>query len=143
MLVIRPEQMKRLEEYVEDNFIRSLALTVRDEHGDMVDHQNDDELRKLVRVAVARARRHGLMFESSISVFVGLMFEFAPNFDEQPSIRKILSDESLPPDDRIDVVLEVASEEDWAEAERLYNEYAWFDIDTTSQQSLRDEAKDV
>ncbi len=127
MLIIRPEQLQRLDEYAEEEFIKSLMANVREVHGELVEDLDDKELYRFVKVAVARARSHGLTYESSIGAFVGLMFEFAPNFDEQPAIRKMLSDERLPPDDRIDLVVEAASEQDWTEAELLYDDNAWLE----------------
>lgn len=133
MLVIRDEQIEQLNEIAEDEFIDELALTVRDTHGELVKDIDDEDLRELVRIGAARARRHGLSFEETIAVFVGWMFEFAPNFDEQENIKKMLADERLEPDDRIDLVAEMATEKDWAEAEAMYDETAWEDADEEAE----------
>ena len=125
MLIIRNEQIRQLDEIAEKEFIYNLTLSVREFHGDSVEDLDDEELRKLVKIGVTRARRHGLTFEDTIGVFVGWMFEFAPNFDEQENIKKMLAEESLDPDDRIELIAEAASEEDWAEAEEMYDETAW------------------
>lgn len=125
MLVIRDRQIDRLNEFAEKEFIDELTLTVRELHGELVADVDDDELRALVGTGVARARRHGLEFEDTIGTFVGWMFEFAPNFDEQENIKKMLAAERLAPDDRIDLIAEAATEKDWEEAEAMYDEEAW------------------
>jgi len=88
MLIIRDEQIRQLDEIAEEKFIDDLTLTVRDFHSDQVEDLNDEELRELVKIGAARARSHGLTFEDTIGAFVGWMFEFAPNFDEQENIKK-------------------------------------------------------
>ena len=125
MLVIRDRQIERLNGFAEENFIDELTVDVRDLHGDLVGGLSDEELRELVETGVARARRHGLTLEDTIGTFVSWMFEFAPNFDEQEKIKKMLAEESLAPDDRIDLVAEFTTEEDWAQAEALYDDAAW------------------
>ena len=109
----------------EKKFVDELAQTVRENHAEAVEDVSDEELKEYVTVGIARARSHGLTFEDSITAFVRLMFDIAPNFDEQTNIARMLKDERLEPDDRIELVLEAASEEDWAEAESLYDENAW------------------
>ncbi|HEX9962955.1 MAG TPA: hypothetical protein VGB00_18630 [Pyrinomonadaceae bacterium] len=109
----------------EKSFVDELAQTVRENHTEAVEDSSDEELKEYVRIGIARARSHGLIFEDTITVFVRLMFDIAPNFDEQANIARMLNDERLEPDDRIELVLEGASEEDWAEAESLYDENAW------------------
>jgi hypothetical protein len=125
MLVIRDRQIERLNRFAEEEFIDELTLEVRDLHGDLVGELSDEELREMVAAGVARARRHGLTIEDTIGTFVGWMFEFAPNFDEQENIKKMLADESLAPDDRIELIVQATTEADWAQAEAMSDETAW------------------
>src|SRR5436189_76282 len=60
-------------------------------------------LERLVAAGIRRARSHGLTWEYSITAFVALMFEVAPNFEEQPKIRGTLNNEAVAPDSRIDL----------------------------------------
>lgn len=125
MLIIRKRQMEVFKKAGEKNFVAELAQTVRENHAEAVEDSSDEELKEYVRVGIARARGHGLVSEEAITAFVRLMFDIAPNFDEQTNIARMLKDERVEPDDRIELVLEAASEEDWAEAESLYDENAW------------------
>ena len=125
MLVIRKEQMEVFARIAEENFIDDVAREVRETEADSVEDLSDDDLRKRVKVAVARAARHGLTLELSIIAFVRLMFAIAPNFDEQPNIKQMLADERVEPDDRVELVFRAASDDDWEEAGELYDESAW------------------
>jgi len=125
MLVIRDRQMARLDRFAEEEFITRLAAEIRESHGEQVEDFDQAELHEIVRTGVARARRHGLTYEDTIETFVSWMFEFAPNFDEQEHIKEMLADERLEPDERIDLIAEAATEEDWEQAEALYDEAAW------------------
>jgi hypothetical protein len=125
MLIIRKQQMEVFKKAGEKKFVDELSQTARENHADAVEDLSDEELKKYVEIGIARARGHGLLSEDAITAFVRLMFDIAPNFDEQTNIARMLKDERLEPDDRIELVLEAASEEDWAEAESLYDENAW------------------
>ncbi|PWV64757.1 hypothetical protein [Plasticicumulans acidivorans] len=54
----------------------------------------------MIAAAIARARRHGFDSDEQVMGFVGLMFEIAPNFDEEPTLRAILDDRSRPAAER-------------------------------------------
>ncbi len=74
---------------------------------------------------MARAKDHGLKLESSLASFVILMFEIAPNFDEHPVFKKYMNDSSVDPDDRVDRMLDQATDQDWDEARSRYDFVAW------------------
>jgi hypothetical protein len=124
-MVIRPEQWNSFQKSTDNEFIRRLAEVIRDVHADIVNHLNDRELQDLVEVGLARARRHDLSLETSIATFVSLMFEFGPNFDEQPAIAELLREPGVPADERIDLVVDYASEQDWDDVDRLRDDSGW------------------
>ncbi len=83
-------------------------------------------LLEMVRQGIARARAYGMAFESSFAAFLAIMIEFAPNFDEHPQVQQILKDESLPPDARLDRVLDEAIlEQQREEIKQNYDSGAW------------------
>lgn len=63
----------------------------------------DEDLKRLVRIGMDRARKCGLTLESSIARFIGLMFVIAPNFDAHPLAEKIWESSELPPDQRVEL----------------------------------------
>jgi hypothetical protein len=122
LLVIREEQMQVFDSVSEANFERRLAGLVREIQPELVSELDEDDLLACVRVGIERARGHGLDSEQSIGIFVGWMLEIAPNFDEQPNIRKVLTYPGLAPEQRLELVGRLATEEDWEEAAEMYNE---------------------
>ncbi len=108
-----------------DDFVHRLAGTVREVQGDLVADLTDDELHKYVTAGVERAFSHGLVLETSVGVFVGWMFEFAPNFDQQKKIKAMLECPGLSAEQRLDLVAQSGTDADWAEAEEMYDENAW------------------
>lgn len=125
MLVIREEQMKVFDAAAEASFERRLAALVREIQPELVSELDEDDLLACVQAGIERARGHGLGGEQSIGIFVGWMLEIAPNFDEQPNIRRLLTYPGLEPEQRLELVEQLATEEDWDQAAEMYNEDAW------------------
>ncbi len=126
MIRIRPEHLTAFQPNAEAVFVERLIEHLRDEHEPLVRGFPDDILEEMVRNGVAKGRLHGITRESSLTAFVALMFEISPNFDEHPPIRRVLRDTRIPPDARIDALVERVSPEEWEEAERRYDASAWF-----------------
>lgn len=117
MLTIGKQQLQDLKKSVEGAYARDVARYIRAEHPEAVQALSDEELLRRVSLGIARAGSHGLTWDSSITAFVAIMFEVAPTFDEQPAIARVLKDDSLPADERIDALWERTTDEDWDEAE--------------------------
>ena len=73
----------------------------------------DETLLDLVRPRLRRARDYGMTWESTLTAFVVLTFVVSPSFDQHPAIRRLLTDDTVEPDLRIDQLWEHTSEEDW------------------------------
>jgi hypothetical protein len=140
MLSIRPEQIEVFQDVAEAAFERRIADYLREEHADEVvtlparqdevrevevKSLDDETLLAMVRAGIARARSHGMTWESSITAFVVLMFVVSPNFDSHRLIRRLLNDEETEPDARMDSLLELTTEENWEMAGRQYDAGAW------------------
>ncbi len=50
----------------------------------------------MVEIGFQRGKRHGLMDDADLFSYVSVMFEIAPNFDEEPTLRAILEDSNQP-----------------------------------------------
>lgn len=85
----------------------------------------ENALEQMVNNGIARGRSRGLTWESSLMRYVELMFSIAPNFDEHPQIRSTLMNESIPPDERLNIVVEKTSYGEWREVTRRYDPMAW------------------
>ncbi len=135
MLKIRPEQIEAFTPVMDAAFEGRVTKYLRENHTDVVvrlpsgtltvKQIPDETLHKMVRNGLTRAHRYGLSWQSTLTAFVALMFEIAPNFDKQPVIQEVLKDERVTPNERIDVLTERTSDGDWDEAERSYNSSAW------------------
>jgi hypothetical protein len=135
MLTIRREQFSVFDQVTEAAFIRRVVEHLAEEHSDTLVKTSVAEstlrelpgadLHEMVRRGVERARAYGLTWESSLTSFVVLMFVVAPNFDEHPLIKRVLQDNNVEPDLRIDRLWELTSEENWEAAAAGYDAGAW------------------
>jgi hypothetical protein len=53
------------------------------------------------------------------------MFTVAPNFDEHPKIRQLLTESHVPPDARLAHLADAITLEEWVQARDAGNENAW------------------
>jgi hypothetical protein len=126
MLVIRQEQIDTLIMGNEDEFTEFLVNHVKEEHPDLEENYDDETLRKMVKHGINRAKSHQLSTAEDLTAFISIMFEIAPNFDEQPKIKAVLDDKKFPPESRIERLwTDAVSEEAWQEAEDNFDEKAW------------------
>ena len=135
MLKIRREQFEVFQPVAEAAFVRRVAEHLRASHADavvqlpneviLVKQIADERLRRLAKDAIARARGYGMDWESTVTAFVVLMFVAAPNFDKHPLIQRILKDERVPANSRIDQLWERTTEENWEAVRKNYDPAAW------------------
>lgn len=97
MIVVGKGQYDSLLQADPDRFVihalRSVARTMPDELRGIPLHL----ARGMTEAAIARARGHGLTGDEDILGFVHTMFEIAPNFDREPTLRAVLSDTGRTP----------------------------------------------
>jgi hypothetical protein len=110
---IRPEQYQAFTRAAEESFIERSIKFLQEKLPDEISPLPPELLRQRVKAGIARARKYGMTWQSSILTFVTLMFEVGPNVDEHPRIRQILRDEQIPANQRIKRVLSNLAEEDW------------------------------
>jgi len=119
MLKIGKRQMETLDRAIDAAYARDVARYIRAEHEALVRSLPEAELLRRVEIGIGRAKRYGMTWDATITAFVAIMFEVAPAFDEQPAIQRVLRDDRLPADVRIDALWDRTTDEDWDEAERL------------------------
>lgn len=135
MLIIRPEQFEVFQPVAEAAFVRRIVELLREDHSDvviqfpnevvLVKQLSDERLYSMVRVGIARAREYGMDWESSVTAFVVLMIVAAPNFDKHPLVQRVLKDERVEANSRIDQLWERTSEENWEAVRKNYDPAAW------------------
>jgi hypothetical protein len=122
MLKIRKEQFEAFEAKTDDEIVDFIVKHLREEGPDLVG--NLPSLPEMVRNGMARARSHGLRSLEDLTAFVSIMFEVAPNFDEHPKLRRVLDNERVPVEERLDGLFESELDKAWDEAAR-YDGAAW------------------
>ena len=113
----------RLEEHLREDYAETVVRYSGGESA--VKSLPDALLSKMVRAGLRRGRAHGLKNESDLAAFVALMFAAAPNFDEHPLLRRILTDDATEPAKRIALLLEQTTEQNWEAVRQNYRPAAW------------------
>ncbi len=108
-----------------DYLTRCPVRYAREHHSAQVGEMPDEDLFLCTKSGIARARQNGFHDFESIAVFVGLMLDTAPNFDEHELIRRALTDPKLSGVARLDALLETTSDESWQEVIDRYDDQAW------------------
>lgn len=107
--------------------LASLVLTlIRRSDFELIRGIEITRLREMVPRGITRAQGHGFTALKDLVIFVGLMFEFGPSFDQQSEIRRLLRDNGRPPQLNMTEVVDRISEPAWNEAERCRDEAEWF-----------------
>lgn len=113
---IRSQQMEVMLNDAERKFVLSTVAHMREHHAAQVSRFPEKELQTRVEAGIKRARGYGLTWESSITGFVALTFVIGPDFDKQPRIQSVLTDRSIPADERVEELRFRVGPRDWAQA---------------------------
>jgi hypothetical protein len=123
ILTIRSEQMRAFDAATEPAFIDRLVDHLETFHDDSIAGLEAAELRRRVAAGLARARGYRIYQQDLLTAFVSLMFVIAPNFDEHPTIRAILT-QSGRYDDRAQRLAGLP-QTCWEEARQSSDSRAW------------------
>lgn len=113
---IRDEQSDSLGAEVERQFALRIAHYVRKHHSGCSSGLSDEQLQEKVKAGIQRAKSHGLVWQSSVACFIGLMFEFGPSFSEHAYISPYLRSEQ--PDLALGAAIDELSDEQWDQINR-------------------------
>jgi len=135
MLRMRPEQLQVFQPVAEANLVNRIADHLVSKHAEVVVRLGQvtttvkqlpaEVLKGLVRQGIARARSYGLTWESSAGGFVVILFVAAPNFDAHLLVRRVLKDERVPADLRIQHLWHRTTPKTWAKVRERYDPAAW------------------
>lgn len=135
MLKIRAEQIQVFQPVAETAFLNSLTEYLQQHHSQVAVQLGEnlivvakipiEQLKVLVENGIKRARTYGMTDESSLAAFVILMFVTAPNFDDHPLIQRLLTDEKVLANERIDTLWQHTTEQNWQVIKQNYNASAW------------------
>lgn len=126
MLIIREKQIQHFIAKDDAELIELVGRTIRQANAERVSDYDDEKLREMVKIGVERARSRDFELAEDIAAFVMIMFEVAPNFDEQEEIGAVLADGQFKPSERLAQIWERTSDEAWEKAEQSYKADVWF-----------------
>ncbi len=125
LLTLREAQLASCADAIDRDLVKIIYWHLRNYHARSVQHLQKQVLEKRIFFAIMRARRYQLTSVSDLAGFTALMFELAPNFDEHPSFRRVLSDPVLPPEAKMKRLSQVITDREWDEALRMYDRAFW------------------
>lgn len=128
MLIVREEQIQRFIAKDELEIVKLIVQTIRNVNPERVSIYDDKKLEEMVKIGIERAESHDLELAEDIAAFVALMFEVAPNFDEQKEIKKVFADTNYIGSEKLADLWKRTSDEAWKEAEELYRADVWFSV---------------
>ncbi len=126
MLIIREQQIQHFIAENEAELIKLIVRIVREANAERTADYEDKTLEEMVKTGIERAKRYELKKAEDIAAFVAVMFEIAPNFDEQEQIKAVFADTNFPPSERFYQLFERVPDIDWEKAEKLYDANIWF-----------------
>jgi hypothetical protein len=123
MFEIREDQIKA---FTAARTRENIAALVTQDYEDILSGMPRDLVFDMVDGGIATARSFGLSTPEDLAGFVCLMFEIGPEFYRQPNILKILQDNSIEPQRKLEELDRRTTEQDWNEARDNLAEQSWF-----------------
>ncbi len=135
MLKIRSQQMQAFQSVAERAFLRKLKEYLFEQHAQVavqlpesltvIAQIPENQLNILITNGINRARAYGISSETALAAFVVLMFVTAPNFDDHPLIKRLLKDERIAANERLDSLWQHTTEQNWQVVKQNYKAKAW------------------
>jgi hypothetical protein len=126
MLVIRNEQIQHFIAQNDDDLVRLIRQIMRECCPGRVESYSDKVLDGMILLGLEKAKKYNFAKAETIAAYVTVMFEIAPNFDEQPSIKQVMEDNNFVVDDRFFQLWQRVDDKVWVEAEKGYDPKMWF-----------------
>lgn len=130
MLIVKRKQLADIQSLFDSEQEETVFEHIRSHHQKMIGGLPDFVIRELIQTGIAKAKNYNLISDFAVGVFVSLMIEVAPNFDQYWKVQEILN---LDMEDNKKITLiherfhERLNDLDWQIAEGLYNENAWYE----------------
>jgi hypothetical protein len=122
---LRESQLKLCADAIDRDLVKVIYWHMRNHHSRSVQFLDRGGLEARVQVAIQRARTYGLGTISDLAGYAALMFELAPNFDQHPSFRRVLDDQSVPVETKMRKLSQVIGDAEWNEAAASYDREYW------------------
>jgi len=86
----------------------------------------DDMLAGMINHGIEKAKSFGLTHPFDIAGFVYIMFEVGPEFYRHPKILPILSSITIPPERKMDTMIEQTQPMVWQQCMEVLDRQTWF-----------------
>lgn len=106
MLVLRDEQLRKLDEAGQRDYHERLRALLRNCFSPLVKHLDDDRLLESISIGVARARGYGIQGGKGILGYVGLALVVGPEFHDAPKVRRFLESSTPGPEEKVQWLFE-------------------------------------
>lgn len=115
MFQIRHEQMEPFREEAAKRFEDRMVSFLKEHFPDQSGKLGDTKVRQLIQYGVSRANRYGMTGQRDVCQYLGLMFMFGGNFDEDSRLSELrealLNPRLTPPGAKIEAVYCAATRE--------------------------------
>jgi hypothetical protein len=125
LMIIRPEQFAAFEDAAAEECFVFVSNFLRENAAEIITPLKPDILEQRTRKGIERARHYELDVFADVATFVYFLFKVGPRFDTFPFFESILTDPDMDPDDRMDTLVEMASDTDWLQAGQLSGPEDW------------------
>ncbi len=125
-LELRREHLDRLSDHGDRILKEELKAFIDYERPDAFSGLAESTVNEMLVTAITKSRHYGLTTAADIATFTAIMFDVAPNFDQQPQIAACLSNRQLPAHLRLRAAVTECDEAAWQDAEDRANPEAWF-----------------
>lgn len=125
MLTLSSDQFATFDNQAEQGFRQQLLAYVLQECPGYAE-VSPITLNRLIGHGLARARRYGFTFQSTLGQFIGLMASIAPDFDGHPAIHALLVNPAIPVEERIARLAERLPAGVWQQAAERGSNIGWF-----------------
>jgi hypothetical protein len=125
MLIFNDQQLDSLLRADEARFVQATIDHVNRHCYADVRNLPPSSLREMVENGIARARSRGMQTSRDVIGFVAIMCEISPSFDEQQEISRALDTIELDAPNRLDQLMDIVSDEAWAEANASWSPKGW------------------
>jgi hypothetical protein len=130
MFKLSRQQLDVLLQQNETTFVAIIVEHIHNEMPDEVRGIPQHIIWSMVEVGISRARFYGMLTDEQVIAYVAIMFEIAPNFDEEPALHQILTDVALSAEQRWSKLFsdpDLYSSWERAALPSKYDASAWFE----------------
>ncbi len=108
--------MQQMQNDADQNYLNTLLEMLKTSHETLCETQTEENLKTIAHAAMGRCELLGITDTKSIMWYAMAMIRVSTSFDNHPPILALLTDTTIPPEKRIEHLLQNTTDEDWLEA---------------------------